>query len=684
METAVAKRGAGTMRRALVFTTAAVLVWSAFGMIFLALKPLDILAFLFFQILCVVSPGLALYKLLGLRGSPLEALTYSCALGLAAIVAVYFLFAPFGAMGAIPWAMLSLAAASGFALWRLRGRALCADADGGELKIALIFCAFALAATALCLSGSMLSPALSGMRSYFHDTLNGAGLTVSAMRGFPMTSIQMSGVPHYYHIFYFAYNAVLCLCTGIPAYDATMFYSLVTISPLIAAAVVLVAKRILRSNRLTVFAAVLALVIPQGFMAFYLYQDTIAFPMGLALSILAVDAFLCARHAGGKCWNRRHTAALLFLLMATGAKGPLGVTVLFGVCFVLLVSLIRDKKLSVIPTGLLYAVPFLIEYVLLYSKGTANSMSWSPFYSAFRTPLYFSLAGRLPDFLAKLLSAVWYTVQAEPLVFASFLLLVIAAARRKKADDSQWFLLGGTLVSWALLNLFKQVGSSEIYFVLVLAPLCAVSTVQCAADLLRGAKSKLAKTVLAAVCAALLLPCAVSGTVRSAHSYWGDFNESYDLGLSAAIRYSRFADTSDNPIADRGKTITPAEYEAMVWLRDNTPQDAVVADGRYLLFDKYFCGSVFSERSFYLEGYGFMTMDDTNDLTPLKIERDSLLRAFFETGDEGFLPLMSRSGIDYLIVSECVNTGLELSDQYGGEVFRNEHVKIYKLNTWEE
>ena len=79
-----------------------------------------------------------------------------------------------------------------------------------------------------------------------------------------------------------------------------------------------------------------------------------------------------------------------------------------------------------------------------------------------------------------------------------------------------------------------------------------------------------------------------------------------------------------------------------------------------------------------------MTMDDTNDLTPLKIERDSMLRAFFETSDEGFLPLMSRSGIDYLIVSECVNTGLELSDQYGGEVFRNEHVKIYKLNTWEE
>lgn len=50
----------------------------------------------------------------------------------------------------------------------------------------------------------------------------------------------------------------------------------------------------------------------------------------------------------------------------------------------------------------------------------------------------------------------------------------------------------------------------------------------------------------------------------------------------------------------------------------------------------------------------------------------------------GALPVvLAQRGCDYLILSECVNPGLELSDTHCTEVFRNEHIRIYALQPQE-
>ena len=91
---------------------------------------------------------------------------------------------------------------------------------------------------------------------------------------------------------------------------------------------------------------------------------------------------------------------------------------------------------------------------------------------------------------------------------------------------------------------------------------------------------------------------------------------------------------------------------------------------------------MFSERGFYLEGYGFVTMGDTNDNTPEKVRRDSYLRSFFNERDEGYILLFARDGCDCLIISQYIDPGFELSDKYCELVYSNADAAVYKLRGW--
>ncbi len=678
----------GPIKSAAIWIVAAFAVWAAFAAVWMAVPLLDILKFAAFMLFAVVCPGLALVKLLRLRLRPLESLTIAYALGLAALIALYFCFAPFHLMRYAPWGVAALAAGSVVVLICKRREPLSGEPDTGELRLALVFCAFAAAAVALTLSAANLTPDLSGNRAYFHDTLNGVSLTTSASRGFPMLILQMAGCEHWYHIGFFAYSALMKLCTGVNAFEVVTKFSLLSVAPLIAAAFFCLARRCLRDNRVAAVAGLLGLVFACGYQAHYYYQDTIGFPMGVAFCLLAVHLFLLAQARGGGPVNRFHLLSAVMLLAGLTAKGPVAVTVLFGLCFVLLLELLRERRWKeVIPRGLLYAVPFIGLYFALYNHGASDSMTFS--FSGARYEVQYHLPQAVldaPVWLNRIYGCVKHTLTASwflTLCLALLLVWCIAARKDKRPDRLVDFCLGGALLGYVFINIFQQMGSSELYFINILCPFVTIAGAGCLLDLFQRAKrTRKGLVCFSALCALFFLPVFALCLRGSWHSYYNS-QSSYTTGLEAALKYSRWgsgeAVTQDN----RRKITTTAEYEAMLWLRDNTPEDAVVADGRYTTNNKYFAGSVFSERGFYLEGWGFVTMEDSNDNTDEKVERDTFQRFFYGSGDEGYIPLMAREGCDYLVISQYINPGLTLSDAYCDEVFRNEDVAIYKLHPWE-
>ena len=666
----------GPMGFALCFLGCAAAVWTAAAGVLLSMPLVLSVRFLLFQLLCVVLPGLALHKLFALNTTPLQTLVFSYGFGFSAVVAVYFCFAPFARCELIPYALAVLAVLSAAVLWVKRSRPFSAATDSGELKRALCFAAVGMLFTFVLLSMANLNPAISGTRTYYHDTVNGVGLTASASRGFPMHTLQMAGWKFPYHIFFYSYTAAVYLTTGIPAFEVVMNCSLITLAPFCIAVFAALLQKLCKNKHLNTAGCICFTLLPSFGYIHCLYADTIAFPVGVVFGMLSVLAFFIGQESGYRV-TRWHIVSSLMLCVATGAKGPVAVSYLFGICFVLLVELIREKNWWVIPKGLLFAVPFFALYFLLYMGGAGDSMSIRPLANAAGIAAAKWLSAFLPAAAANGIGAVVFALSRCWLTTAALIFMAVYCAKKKPRSAAVCFSLGASLEAFVLINLFVQMGSSEIYFLSGIWPVILAAALLCLEGALQNTQPRRAAAAAAALLAVSLL---VNGPACLA-SIIGEGSEgAYPFGVKAAAEYSALGDAQTECDASRrAMYVSPAEYEAYLWLRGNTPEDAVIANYRYTLYNKFFCGSAFSERAFYLEGWGYVTMEDSNSNTPEKVRRDSFLRSMHDYRMESMLPVLSQEGVDYYLMERAVIPDWEFSDQFCEEVFRNEEVIIYKL-----
>lgn len=677
-------KNAGVTKRAFVQLACIAAVWVAAARVLLLMPFSASIGFLLFQLCCVVAPGAALHKLFAVKTTPLQSLVSCYGLGLLAVVAVYFCFIPFGFGNYILYGFIALAVLSLAVLFLKRKQHLSAEADTGELGIAIVFSAVALAITFVLLSMAYLNPELSGTRAYYHDTLYGVNLVTAASRSFPMRSLMMSGLTSFYHMFYYAYAACLRLLIGLPSFETTTQLTLITISPFVAAAFTALARMLCKQRRTLIFAAAAFTLIPAFHFTHSLYVDTLGFPLSMGYCIFTPLLFFKAQQLS-RGLNRAHLLAAVFLVGALGAKGPLAVSILFGICFVLLVELIRDKNWWVIPKGLLYAVLFFAFFMLLYGGGAGigDSMSVQPFYSAVESWLALQLRGKVPQWLLVILSVIWYCLTVSPLFSVSFAAVLFALFCRKERTEPLWFCFGAAIEAFVMINLFKQGGSSEMYFVMSLYPIlfAAALGVFEKADLRAALRKPLPLITAALLIFSLGYDAKISlGFFTGAAEWKGRF----PIGIPAAVNYSVFNDSEvEIPETQADKVVTPEDYEAYLWLYENTPEDAVVVSYRYIKDNLYFCGSCFSERAFFLEGWYYITQKDTNDLTDEKVRRDTIVRFFFDDKDEAYSRVLAMEGCDYLMLDTVVCGDWSLSDKYVEKVFSNEATTIYKIKEFE-
>ena len=125
----------------------------------------------------------------------------------------------------------------------------------------------------------------------------------------------------------------------------------------------------------------------------------------------------------------------------------------------------------------------------------------------------------------------------------------------------------------------------------------------------------------------------------------------------------------------RDKATSPDEYDALIWLRDNTPINSVIADSRYLYDAFYAGGSAFSERPFYIQGNNYVTIPES-----LRIERDGNLRYFYILEEEGFMSLLFQKGVDYILVDDFYNPDYRPENPNATLVYENETMRVYELH----
>lgn len=662
----------------------AAIVWLVASVKLLGLTAAAGVLFLCFLFFGVFIPGFNIVSNWKALHTLKEVALFSFGVGILIIYILYFALAPFGLNRFIPLCLACVSVLSiVLLLFRIKRKKVSLTVKASFDILSFFACLIGLVLTFVILSMANLEPDLVGARPYYHDTLNGVGLTVAAYKSFPMESLQMSGWVFPYHLGYYIFTSVLMSALQVSAFVAVMKLSLIFVSPLCILAFNCVAERIGMKQSVAGVLSILFAVVPSCTFMHYLYIDTIGFPFGLYLCFVALLLFSIAQNEGSKI-NKYHVFASAFLSAAMIAKGPLTVTYLFGICFVLLVELIRKKNYWVFAKGLLYAVPCLGLYLLVYGNGAGDSMSLSFFYSAIRTDFSYSIYQKYPDWLFKTLSVLYYSSTMTITTTISLIVVAIGIFTEKHENVFRTFSISSVLCGMVLMNILKQAGSSEVYFLTGVYPICFLSAVYVVGRLLDNEHSRIYKLLALCAVTAYLFLGLPQDARASMKIFIGDDAtvESQASALKAAQTYSiqnyREGKTPDPSIIN-GAIITPGQYEAYLWLRDNTPEDAIFSDYRYSTNNKFFCASVFSQRSCYLEGWGYLTMEDSNNNTDEKIRRDTIVRFFNDTRQESFCLLLAQEGVEYLIFEKVITGDWELSDTYVDEIFRNDDVIIYHI-----
>ncbi|MBR3355216.1 MAG: hypothetical protein IKG47_07685 [Oscillospiraceae bacterium] len=658
--------------------------WVILSFAFLGLPVSTAILFILYLLLVIFVPGLTILSFTKHSFSGKDTIIFSFAIGYAVILLLYLILAMVNDLALYSKLLIvsSLLFLAVF-LFLIIKKKIRFDYPATDVPVFLA-CAAAVTLTFVLLSMANLEPDLVGARPYYHDTLNGVGLTVSASRSFPMQSLQMSGWIFPYHLGYYIYTSSIMELLHTSAFEAVIKLSLIPVSPLciLSFASIMDLVKIKKKNLRNIILCILSFI-PSFGLLHYLYMDTLGYPFGLFMCLASFIMFNTANSKDRRL-NCLHVLSSLFLSAGMLSKGPLSVSFMFGTCFVLLLELIRKRNLWVIPKGLTYTIPFFLLYFVVYGNSAGDSMFYYPLFSAIQTPLAFALQGIFPEWLRRTICAVYYTSSLSWVLFISFL-VVVSAVIRRKAEKIDIYAVSAVTIGYILLNTFKQEGSSELYFVSGVYPICFIAAAgHMEKWLLSLNKGK--KAYAAGVIAVLLILALIPDAHFSADLFAGDdaTEKSQATGLKSALTYSIINYRKNKHLdlsAVNGAVITEGQYEAFIWMKENLPESAVFSDYRYSSNNKFFGASIFSERSCFLEGWGYLTMEDKNNNKEEKIRRDTIVRFFNETKEESFCMLLKQEGVDYLVFEKAITGDWELSDKYVDEVFRNSDVIVYKIHS---
>ncbi len=491
--------------------------------------------------------------------------------------------------------------------------------------------------------------------------------------------VKASGIPYVYHLLEFSFLAVMKSATGFSNFDLITKYSLTVFAPFLVAALSALVSR-LTNKRWPILLTFLFLFLLRPFensFLYYLYRDTLGFSLSVALFVPALLLFMESSEEGRAVFSKQFLLSCLMLILSVSAKGPIAAVYLVGFGFSLLMQLFRKKRpLAVILRGLSMLGSFLAFYFLIYNNDSAGLVVWYPGRFVRDTELFQIVSSLFQK------ESVGLTIAAAEMITycfmtLGFLLLVAMMVRRfKKVPLFVDVTIGSALSGMLLMNLTHQYGGSEIYFGLAAYPFAVIGIGYFFDWLISQKKSK--GRAFALISVTILTLACIAISIKPAYSFFEDRiyqANYYRPNSSNRIGDDRIAIIEENWRMD---SITDKEFEAMLWLKENTKEDAVIATDRILLHNKYMYGTAFSERVFYLEGYVYITSYDESSRYHGEItNRIKTLERFYEEDENARAELIA-FGVDYVLVSKWQNPDFEILDEI---VFENRDVTIYRLNS---
>ena len=380
-----------------------------------------------------------------------------------------------------------------------------------------------------------------------------------------------------------------------------------------------------------------------------------------------------------------------------------------GLCLIVIAAAFLPVYFLIVSGGEIYLEPTQCNptygsNVIRHDSGVNASYSYAHQYSeliigssARRMPLFGTLAGMLSlsdtgeNILAVFMSLIHF-VFSLPLTGVPFLLWCIQKFKRFKEIDETEMLLAGTAICGLIVYYVLSVdGTSQVYFYFIASIPVHLIGINWICDH-NNRLNPIWKILL------------VLGLIAGLSSSYAMMRHYVEPGVENAIlAISDQSETEDQPIWNG---ITSYEYNAMLWLRDNTETDAVIAvDRHYSVLgtslrksgdrydvvrgcyfghpepndynSRYYYYTAYSERQAFLGSWAYLPR--TAEMQKMLEERLAVNNALYDEDCLNKREIMEKNGITYIVVSRFIHPNLRMDEWDFERIFANLDITIYQL-----
>jgi hypothetical protein len=665
----------------IAFAAAYLVVVCYFGVV----NPASMISYFLGQIAFTLIPGMAMGAALSITGEKVKFICLSYFLGIFINIVFYLVFYLAHLQDFLLYGMIAASALSVFCLYKKRSYIKLMQTNNAGGAVLSITTAICLVMILFYTIFNNFTPDATPNTLYYHDMLWNTGNITALYLQFPPQDLRDLGLSFNYNYLYTMFLAIYKNLFGISSFDLNFKLFAVTQILLFTSSAYLLFQKFIK-NMVWVAAAIMLVLFVDGTLFAHVMWAAFSTTFGLVFCILTVYYFFKYTEImeTAKAGNKNFLFLVLFYGMALFAKSTFALIPLAGMGVVLLCQLFQKKnvKVTLLHGIVLIAVTGLACISIYVNVHGFNGLSRGLATLMLDANLpYFQWAvqtwsNALSPTVIKLLCYPVFLATKYTVVTVSFFVLLAAAIKWRREDiKKELFLLASIIFGIVLASVTTQPGGSNALFIMICEPLSLVAIVLVFKRYFaqKDAKPVLRRILCIAVCAlvGLQLCFTIPGEIQS-----------IDIKSYPPTAYT------DHPVvkdASDYNTISYWEYLGMLWLRNNTPKDAIVAGDRIyyansdaLTYARYFDYTAFSERQFYLEGYNYTNTNEKNYESIIQDKLDTLKLVY--QNDPDAIAKLKTAGVTYLVCSDFVHAGFQLSPQYGDVVFKNQFITIYKLN----
>ncbi len=404
-------------------------------------------------------------------------------------------------------------------------------------------------------------------------------------------------------------------------------------------------------------------------------------------AVIVLSVYFRQAGAGQKTASVALLTVLTMLL--TGIKAPLGLVLAGGLIGTFLLGIILRRvsfREALMPT-LFPSAGFFFVYRFLLALNGSNGVGGESIFGFgkivgvcfWKSGVTKMLKGMgIPSSLRLviimgLFLVVFFTIYALPFAVGYIRELILVVKGDKEYDFAKVTVYASAFVGFVAMMLLRYSGHSQVYFgvaTLIFAPLIVFWFFEDREDITSKAVSALLVLSKIWFFAVLIL------TTATLAMCFRDTLPSVMKHADPASKYSKY------------KSMSAEEYEAVRWIRENTPEDTLIATQMYKSMGGkdysvenrwhhcHFLYAAYSVRNYYLEGSGYTFTDvEAEDRREMIKNTDKLYDPENEArGDDA-----RELGVEYVMVTQKIYPTPDLSSADYENVFSNKDVDIYKV-----